>query len=134
MQIGYISDFEKLKGKTAIWFYHSDHKINKGNSFAELLKALRTAVNKKVKAGGKTPKPLYIGGRFKNRLFGNVLNLAHRVRFWDGENIQALGYGEWVIGEWNEGIFGKDTCRSALKNRYTLQCKKQIIYLLYARF
>lgn len=107
MQIGYISDFEKLKGKTAIWFYHSDHKINKGNSFAELLKALRTAVNKKIKKGGKTPKPLYIGGRFKNRLFGNVLNLAHRVRFWDGENIQALGYGEWAIGEWNEGIFGK---------------------------
>lgn len=106
-EIGYFEDFFKLREKTALWFYRSDHKINKGNSFAELLKALRTAVNKKVKAGGKTPKPLYIGGRFKNRLFGNVLNLAHRVRFWDGENIQALGYGEWAIGEWNEGIFGK---------------------------
>lgn len=106
-QIGYISDFENLKGKTAIWFYHSDHKINKGNSFAELLKALRTAVNKKIQAGGKTQKPLYIGGRFKNRLFGNVLNLAHRVRFWDSENVPALGYGEWAVGEWSEGILGK---------------------------
>ena len=107
MEIGYIEDFEKLKEKTALWFYSYDHKINKGNSFTELLKALRTAVNKKIKAVGKTPKPLYIGGRFENRLFGNVLNIAHRVRFWDSENIPALAQGAYDFKEWQNKIILK---------------------------
>ena len=107
-EIGYFEDFFKLREKTALWFYRSDHKINKGNSFAELLKILRTAVNKKIKANGKTPKQLYIGGNFNNRLFGNVLNLAHRVRFWDSENIQALSYGEWAVAKWKNDILGEN--------------------------
>lgn len=105
-EIGYFSDYENLKEKTALWFYSFNHKINKGNSFTELLKALRTAVNKKMKANGKTPKPLYIGGNFKNKLYGNVLNLAHRVRFWDSENVQALAYGQWAVAEWHNNILG----------------------------
>lgn len=106
-EIGYIEDFFKLREQTVLWFYRSDHKINKGNSFGELLKALRTAVNKKIKANGKTPKQLYIGGIFRNKLFGNVLNLAHRVRFWDSENIQALSYGEWAVAKWANDVLGK---------------------------
>ena len=107
-EIGYFEDFFKLREKTALWFYRSDHKINKGSSFAELLKILRTAVNKKIKANGKTPKQLYIGGNFNNRLFGNVLNLAHRVRFWDSENIQALSYGEWAVAKWKNDVLGEN--------------------------
>ena len=107
-EIGYLSDFLNLKEKTALWFYSFDHKINKGCSFTELLKALRTAVNKKMKAGGKSAKPLYIGGRFKNKLYGNVLNLAHKVRFWDSENVPALAYGKWAVTDWNNKVLG--TC------------------------
>jgi hypothetical protein len=116
-EIGYLSDYEKLKAKTALWFYKFDHKINKGNSFTELLKALRTAVNKKMKANGKTPKLLYIGGNYKNKLYGNVLNLAHRVRFWDMENIEAYSCGEWAVQKWQEEIL----CRKCLPKRFEEQ-------------
>ncbi len=116
-EIGYLSDYENLKEKTALWFYNFDHKINKGNSFTELLKVLRTAVNKKIKANGKTPKPLYIGGNFKNKLYVNVLNLAHRVRFWDMENIEAYSCGDWAVQKWQEEIL----CRKCLPKRFEEQ-------------
>lgn len=106
-EIGYFNDFFKLREKTALWFYRSDHKINKGSSFAELLKILRTAVNKKIKANGKTAKQLYIGGNFDNRLYGNVLNLAHRVRFWDSQNVEEMAYGEWSMAKWTNEVLGE---------------------------
>lgn len=123
-EIGYFEDFFKLREKTALWFYRSDHKINKGNSFAELLKILRTAVNKKIKANGKTPKQLYIGGNFNNRLFGNVLNLAHRVRFWDSENIQALSYGEWAVAKWKNDILGENYLPERFEEQVYLAMRK----------
>ncbi len=123
-EIGYFEDFFKLREKTALWFYRSDHKINKGNSFAELLKILRTAVNKKIKANGKTPKQLYIGGNFNNRLFGNVLNLAHRVRFWDSENIQALSYGEWAVAKWKNDILGENYLPERFEEQINLAMQK----------
>lgn len=123
-KIGYFEDFFKLREKTALWFYRSDHKINKGSSFAKLLKILRTAVNKKIKANGKTPKQLYIGGNFDNRLFGNVLNLAHRVRFWDSENIQALSYGEWAVAKWKNDILGENYLPERFEEQVYLAMKK----------
>lgn len=123
-KIGYFEDFFKLREKTALWFYRSDHKINKGCSFAELLKILRTAVNKKIKANGKTPKQLYIGGNFDNRLFGNVLNLAHRVRFWDSENIQALSYGEWAVAKWKNDILGENYLPERFEEQVYLAMRK----------
>lgn len=123
-EIGYFEDFFKLREKTALWFYRSDHKINKGNSFAELLKILRTAVNKKIKANGKTPKQLYIGGNFNNRLFGNILNLAHRVRFWDSENIQALSYGEWAVAKWKNDILGENYLPERFEEQVYLAMRK----------
>ena len=63
---------------------------------------------KKIKAEGKTPKPLYIGGNYKNRLYGNVLNLAHRVRFWDAKNIKQLAYGEYDTVMFERKILGKE--------------------------
>ena len=123
-EIGYFEDFFKLREKTALWFYRSDHKINKGSSFAELLKILRTAVNKKIKANGKTPKQLYIGGNFNNRLFGNVLNLAHRVRFWDSENIQALSYGEWAVAKWKNDILGENYLPERFEEQVYLAMRK----------
>lgn len=123
-EIGYFEDFFKLREKTALWFYRSDHKINKGSSFAELLKILRTAVNKKIKASGKTRKQLYIGGNFNNRLYGNVLNLAHRVRFWDSENIQALSYGEWAVAKWKNDILGENYLPERFEEQVYLAMRK----------
>lgn len=123
-EIGYLEDFFKLREKTALWFYRSDHKINKGSSFAELLKILRTAVNKKIKASGKTRKQLYIGGNFNNRLYGNVLNLAHRVRFWDSENIQALSYGEWAVAKWKNDILGENYLPERFEEQVYLAMRK----------
>ena len=123
-EIGYLTDFLKLKEQTALWFYSVDHTINKGNSFAELLKALRTAVNKKIKANGKTPKPLYIGGNFKNRLYGNVLNLAHRVRFWDSVNIPALAGGEYAVWEFNNKILGRQYLPERFEEQIYLAMQK----------
>lgn len=123
-EIGYFEDFFKLREKTALWFYRSDHKINKGSSFAELLKILRTAVNKKIKANGKTPKQLYIGGNFNNRLFGNVINLAHRVRFWDSENIQALSYGEWAVAKWKNDVLGENYLPERFEEQVYLAMRK----------
>lgn len=123
-EIGYIGDFFELREKTALWFYRINHKINKGSSFTELLKALRNAVNKKIKANGKTPKPLYIGGNFRNRLFGNVLNVAHRVRFWDSENISELAYGEYPAMRFEREILGKKYLPERFEEKLYLAMKK----------
>lgn len=124
MEIGYFTDFLNLKEKTALWFYSFDHKINKGCSFTELLKILRTAVNKKIKADGRTPKPLYIGGKFKNKLYGNVLNIAHKVRFWDSGNIPALAYGEWATAEWKNEVLGINYLPKRFEEQLYLAMKK----------
>lgn len=123
-EIGYLGDFFELREKTALWFYSINHKISKGNSFAELMKALRNAVNKKIKADGKTPKPLYIGGNYRNRLYGNVLNLAHRVRFWDGSNIKELAYGEYPVMRFEQEILGSKYLPEKFEKKLYLAMKK----------
>ena len=122
MQIGYISDFWKLKEKTALWFYGFSHKINKGNSFTDLLQALRSAVNKKIKECGKTPKRLYIGGIYEYKLYGNILNLAHRVRFWDMDNIQMLAQGAGSMNSWEKNVL----CTSYLPERFDERIYKEM--------
>lgn len=57
----------------------------------ELLKKLRETVNRQAVQAGLQKKSLFINGKRKTRLLTSVLNIAHRVRFWDGENIPALG-------------------------------------------
>lgn len=86
-EIGYLNDYEALTEKTALWFYDFKHPIYKGNSFTEILRTIRSLVNKKMRNLGKSTKNLYIGGQYKNKLYANILNLAHKVRFWDSENV-----------------------------------------------
>lgn len=91
-EIGYFNeDFEKLQNKTALCFLQYDHKIKKGDSFTGLLKKLREIINRKAVQAGLQEKSLFINGKHKTRLLASVLNIAHRVRFWDCENIPALG-------------------------------------------
>ncbi|WP_455654383.1 hypothetical protein [Phascolarctobacterium sp.] len=91
-EIGYFNeDFEKLQNKSVLCFLQYDHKIKNGDSFTGLLKKLREAINRKAVQAGLQKKSLFINGRRKTRLLTSVLNIAHRVRFWDCENIPALG-------------------------------------------
>ena len=91
-EIGYFNeDFERLQNKTALCFLQYDHKIKNGDSFTGLLKKLRETINRQAVQAGLQKKSLFINGKRKTRLLTSVLNIAHRVRFWDGENIPALG-------------------------------------------
>lgn len=91
-EIGYFNeDFETLKSKSALCFLQYDHKIKKGDSFTGLLKKLREAVNRLAVRQGYQPKKLYITGKRRTRLFANILNIAHRVKFWDSENAAYTG-------------------------------------------
>lgn len=112
----------EIKRKTALWFYGFSHKINKGNSFTDLLQALRSAVNKKIKECGKTPKRLYIGGIYEYKLYGNILNLAHRVRFWDMDNIQMLAQGAGSMNSWEKNVL----CTSYLPERFDERIYKEM--------
>lgn len=90
-EIGYFNeDFQTLQNKSALCFFQYDHKIKRGDSFTELLRKLREAVNRLAQKKGYQPKSLFISGRQKTRLFSSLLNIAHRVRFWDSENVPGI--------------------------------------------
>lgn len=96
--LGYFNeDFETLQNKSALCFFQYDHKIKRGDSFTELLKKLREAVNRLAQKKGYQPKSLFISGKRKTRLFASILNIAHRVRFWDSENITGIGERNFKI-------------------------------------
>lgn len=95
-EIGYFNeDFKILKNKSALCFFQYDHKIKKGDSFTSLLKKLREAVNRLEKRKGYQSKGIYVYGKRKTHLFTSVLNIAHRVRFWDMENITFIDHCEY---------------------------------------
>lgn len=87
--IGYLTDFDKLKENTAIYFFGIDDKNYYGENLTVLLRTLRMAIIRKIYEIYKIRlKDMYIANlSLKNRLFGNVLNMAHRVRFFDSPNV-----------------------------------------------
>lgn len=87
--IGYLTDFDNLKENTAIYFFGIDDKNYYGENLVILLKILRTAIIRKVYEIHKIKlQNMYVSKlSLKNRLFGNVLNMAHRVRFFDSPNV-----------------------------------------------
>lgn len=87
--IGYLTDFDKLKENTAIYFFGTDDKNYYGENLTTLLKTLRMAIIRKVYEIHKIRlQNMYVSSlSLKNRLFGNVLNMAHRVRFFDSPNV-----------------------------------------------
>ena len=88
-EIGYITDYEQLREHSALWFFHIKHNIKSGLSLNNLLKILRDRIQKKEKLiHNYTKKSLYVANvDLKHKFFANALNLAHKVRFWDSENI-----------------------------------------------
>lgn len=89
LEIGYIIDYQKLMENTALWYFNIKHIVRKGTTLSQFLKRLRELVIKKEKnINGYTKKQVYISNiSLRHKLFANVLNLAHKVRFWDSPNI-----------------------------------------------
>ena len=89
-QLGSFSDMEKMKNRTILYFLNYKQKINRGNSFKELLGILRKAFVKKVQEVKKwvDVKSTYINGTNDFKILGNVLNVAYRTRFIDSQNLK----------------------------------------------
>ncbi len=107
-EIGYFNkDFKILKNKSALCFFQYDHKIKKGDSFTSLLKKLRESVNRLEKNKGCQPKSIYVNGKRKTHLFTSILNIAHKVRFWDMEKISFIDHYRYEEILSNNGL---DNC------------------------
>ena len=87
--IGYLTDYENLQEKTALWFFSISHATKKKIPLSRILKILRQKINQKERQlHGFSKRNMYIDNvSQKHRLFANILNLAHKVRFWDSDNI-----------------------------------------------
>ena len=81
--LGYLTDYEKLEEQTALYF------LTMLKDYNPLLRELRTCIiNKMNDIHGLKLKNLYVSKlRLEHKLLGNILNIAHRVRFFDSPNI-----------------------------------------------
>lgn len=81
--LGYLTDYEKLEEQTALYF------LTMVKDFNALLIKLRTCITNKMNdIHGLKLKNLYVSKlSLKHKLLGNILNLAHRVRFFDSPNV-----------------------------------------------
>lgn len=92
VDVGYFNeDYKTLQDKTALYFITYKHPIYKGDTYTLLLKAIRTGINEIMSNLNLGRKMLYIDGKHKHKLYTSILNIAHRVRFWDSDNVRALG-------------------------------------------
>lgn len=87
--IGYITDLENLTENTALYFFKMNTKNYYFDSLTVLLKKLRIAIIKKVyQVHNIKLSNVYVNNLSKHEKFlGNILNLAHRVRFFNSPNI-----------------------------------------------
>ena len=126
LEIGYMTDYQKLMENTALWFYDIKHIVRKGTTLSQFLRRLRELIIKKEKnVNGYTKKQVYISNvGFRHKLFANVLNLAHKVRFWDSPNVSYhdnfLNYKKLYIDNFLNENFEKDI--------YTLMKKQNLSY------
>lgn len=87
--IGYITDLENLTENTALYFFKINTKNYYFDSLTVLLKKLRIAIIKKVyQVHNVELNNVYVSNlSIHEKFLGNVLNLAHRVRFFNSPNI-----------------------------------------------
>ena len=89
INIGYLTDYEKLKYNTALWFYYINNKTtSEEKNFTKMLKILREKIIEKEKnINGYSKRSLYISKvSLQHKVFFNILNLAFHIRFWDTNN------------------------------------------------
>ncbi len=141
LEIGYIIDYQKLMENTALWYFNIKHIVRKGTTLSQFLKRLRELVIKKEKnINGYTKKQVYISNiSLRHKLFANVLNLAHKVRFWDSPNINYNDnfFYDKYLDKFEKNVYllmKKDglsyfkACFKTLSLPYTRNIKKQFDY------
>lgn len=141
LEIGYIIDYQKLMENTALWYFNIKHIVRKGTTLSQFLKRLRELVIKKEKnINGYTKKQVYISNiSLRHKLFANVLNLAHKVRFWDSPNINyndSFFYDKYLdkfeknvyLLMKKDGLSYFKACFKTLSLLYTRNIKKQFDY------
>lgn len=141
LEIGYIIDYQKLMENTALWYFNIKHIVRKGTTLSQFLKRLRELVIKKEKnINGYTKKQVYISNiSLRHKLFANVLNLAHKVRFWDSTNINyndSFFYDKYLdkfeknvyLLMKKDGLSYFKACFKTLSLPYTRNIKKQFDY------
>lgn len=102
-ELGYLSSFNEIKEKTALWYITADHYVSKGSQTA-FLKVLRNVVTSHMKERGFQQKTLFLPTNKTLKLFGSVLTIAHKVRFWDAELIPYGGKGKLSFHNWMKDI------------------------------
>lgn len=141
LEIGYIIDYQKLMENTALWYFNIKHIVRKGTTLSQFLKRLRELVIKKEKnINGYIKKQVYISNiSLRHKLFANVLNLAHKVRFWDSPNINyndSFFYDKYLdkfeknvyLLMKKDGLSYFKACFKTLSLPYTRNIKKQFDY------
>lgn len=144
LEIGYMTDYQKLMENTALWYFNIKHIVRKGTTLSQFLKRLRELVIKKEKnINGYTKKQVYISNiSLRHKLFANVLNLAHKVRFWDSPNINyndsfdSFFYDKYIdefeknvyVLMKKEGLSYFEACFKTLSLPCTRNIKKQFDY------
>lgn len=98
-EIGYYADMDDMWQKTVLSFLHY-RRITKKGSFAALLRELRDCVNRHMTKKGYARKSCYIRGSENHRLYGSILAIARKVRFWDAptmpyNGIKGMSFQDW---------------------------------------
>lgn len=99
-KIGYISSFDTMKEKTALWYIAADHIVRRGTSLTALLRMMRTTINRHMKRIGLQEKKLFISSNRRLKVFASVLAMAHKVRFWDADLVPYGGKGNLSFHDW----------------------------------
>lgn len=104
-EIGYIRDYEDMKGQTALWFLQFTHHIKKGNTFTKFLRLLKRSIDTHFRSKHITPKSWYRQCPRKHKLYANILSSCYAVRFFDAPTI-PFGAAEFTA--WKRDVLGYD--------------------------
>lgn len=99
--IGYYTDVKEMWQKTALSFFHYRRIIKSGN-LTILLRKLRACINQHMVNKGYSRKAFYLQGNESCRLYGSILAIARKVRFWDAPVMPYNGIGRLSFKEWKE--------------------------------
>ena len=99
-KLGYISSFDTMMEKTALWYIAANHVVRRGTSLTALLRMMRTTINRHMKRMGLQEKRLFISSQHRLKVFASVLAMAHKVRFWDADLVPYGGKGDLSFSDW----------------------------------
>ncbi|WP_239639667.1 TFIIB-type zinc finger domain-containing protein [Megasphaera sp. NM10] len=99
-KLGYISSFDTMRERTALWYIAADHVVRRGTSLTALLRMMRTTINRHMKELGFQEKRLFISSQHSMKVFASVLAMAHKVRFWDADLVPYGGKGDLSFPDW----------------------------------